>query len=86
MPTMVSVARIDPSKESGNGKTLHNRAFGQYATMVSLLRDPTDPSRIAAIFDVHDLEGLRTASRTPEGDAAMREMGFVEQLGFYLEA
>ena len=44
------------------------------------------PAEIAALFEVHDLEGMRRHSRTSEADAKMRDMGFVEQLDYYLEA
>lgn len=85
MPKMISVARIDTSKNTdpASGIAVHNKAFGQYATMLDVLRDPADPAQFAFIFDVHDLEGLRAATRTAEGSAVMEEAGFVEQLAVY---
>ncbi len=50
-----------------------------------MLRDPEDAHQIAIVGDVWDLDGLRKASRTPEGDAFMRKYGFLEQLSYFLE-
>ena len=88
MPLMVSIARIadvpNPSQIEEYRKD-HARLFGQYADLPKLLPDQNDPNQIAVVGEVHDLEGLRAASRTPEGDAMMRKWGFIEQLSFFVE-
>lgn len=85
---MVSIARIadrpDPSATQ-EWREDHARLFGRYADLPKLLTDPDDPNQIAAVGEVHDLDGLRAASRTPEGDAMMRKWGFIEQLSFFVE-
>ncbi len=86
MTKMISIARIDRSKTPADPVAAHNAAFGTYATMLATFPHSGDASQIAALFEVHDLEGMRTQSRTPEVDAKMRDMGFVEQLDYYLEA
>lgn len=85
MPKMISVARIDTSRNAdpARGMAAHNDAFGQYATMLDVLRDPQDAAQFAFIFEVHDLAGLQAATRTPEGSAVMEAGGFVEQLAVY---
>ncbi len=59
--------------------------FGAYSATPKMLRDPEDAHQIAIVGDVWDLDGLRKASRTPEGDAFMRKYGFLEQLSYFLE-
>lgn len=86
MPKMISIARIDRSKTPADQVAAHNAAFGTYATMLATFPHGGDASQIAALFEVHDLEGMRRHSRTSEADAKMRDMGFVEQLDYYLEA
>jgi hypothetical protein len=88
MPTLISIARISefPSAERRKAwEQEHAAIFGAYAEVPRMLRDPNDPNQIAIIGEVHDLDGLRAASRTPEGDAHMRRYGFLEQLSYFLE-
>lgn len=85
MPKMISIARIDPSKLPDDPMAVHNAQFSAFATMLAAIPHGDDPNQMAVLFDVHDVEGMRHMSRTPEGDAAIREMGFVEQLDFFLE-
>lgn len=81
-------ARVDISKASDSeaGIAHHNKQFGQYATLEAVFADPEDPAQFAFLFELHDLDGLRAATRTPAGDAIIREGGFAEQLGYYLQA
>lgn len=85
MTRMISIGRVDRSKVTENWKTEHNERFGQYATIDGAFDHPEDKNQMAIVLNVTDLEGLRKASRTPEGDAFMRKGGFVEQLDYYLE-
>ena len=85
MPKMIAVARVDRSKERENWVEQHNAMFGQYGIVEAAMFSPEDPNQIAIIANVSDLDGLRAATRTPEGDAFMRDMGFVEQLCYFLE-
>jgi len=88
MTMMVSVVRIadvpHPEKLAAYRKD-HAKIFGEYADLPQLLREKDDKNLVAVVGRVHDLEGLRAASRTPEGDAFMRKYGFIEQLSVYLE-
>ncbi len=88
MPLMVSIARVsalpDPAKMQ-DYRADHARLFGQFANVPRLLPDPNDANQMAVVGEVHDLEGLRAATRTPEGDAMMRKWGFIEQLSFFVE-
>lgn len=89
MPLMVSIARIADVPNPGQLEDYrkdHARVFGAFADLPKLLPDPNDPNQIAVVGEVHDLEGLRAVSRTPEGDAMMRKWGFIEQLSFFVEA
>jgi len=79
MPRMISIARADRNKVPADHVAAHNAAFGTCATMLATFPHGGDTSQIAALFEVHDLEGLRRHSRTAEADAKMRDMGFVEQ-------
>mgnify|MGYP001801886473 CR=1 FL=1 len=88
MALMVSIARIAdvPNPDQlPEYRADHARLFGAYADLPKLLPDPNDTNQIAVVHEVHDLEGLRAASRTPEGDAMMRKWGFIEQLSFFVE-
>jgi len=86
MTRMIAIARIDRSKQRDNWIAEHNAEFGQYATVDGAFDHPEDKNQMAVVMNVTDLDGLRTISRTPEGDAFMRERGFVEQLDYFLEA
>ena len=85
MTRMISIARIDPSKKRDNWIAEHDATFGAYATIDSAFAHPQDKNQMAVVMNVTDLDGLRAISRSPEGDAFMRERGFVEQLDYYLE-
>ena len=63
----------------------HDALLGAYAEVPKILRDPNDPNQVAVLTNVRDLDGLRAATRTPEGDAMMRKYGFIEQLSYFLE-
>lgn len=88
MPTMISIARISefpsPDRQTAWAEE-HAALFGAYAEVPRVLRDPNDPNQIAIVGEVYDVDGLRAASRTPEGDAHMRRYGFLEQLSYFLE-
>lgn len=88
MPMLVSIARVSetPTPEKlAAFEADHEAQLGAYAAVPKILRDPNDPHQIAVVAEVHDLEGLRAATRTPEGDAMMRRHGFLEQLSYFLE-
>ena len=88
MTMMVSIARVSsiPSPEiMADFEADHDAMLGQYADTPKILRDPNDAHQIAVVTDVKDLDGLRAATRTPEGDAMMRKYGFLEQLSYFLE-
>ncbi|MEJ6390295.1 hypothetical protein [Gymnodinialimonas ulvae] len=88
MALMVSIARTADVPNPGKVQEYredHARVFGTYADLPKLLPDPNDPNQIAVVGEVHGLDGLRAASRTPEGDAMMRKWGFIEQLSFFVE-
>lgn len=88
MPLIVSIARVSDIPEQGPNSefaTAHQKAFGAFSAVPKILRDPEDPNQVAVVGQVHDVEGLRAASRTPEGDAVMRQFGFLEQLSYFLE-
>jgi len=85
---MVSIARIsempDPSLMK-EWEAEHEKLLGAYSDVPKILRDPKDANQIAVVANVRDLDGLRAATRTPEGDAMMRKWGFIEQLSYFLE-
>ena len=88
MPMMVSIARVTDAPiptERPEYREEHARLFGPYADLPKLLREKDDGNLVAVVGQVHDIEGLRAASRTPEGDAFMRRYGFIEQLSVFLE-
>lgn len=88
MPMMVSIARITDVQDATalpEYRAEHARLFGEYADLPRVLREKDDRNMVAVVGQVHDIEGLRSASRTPEGDAFMRRYGFIEQLSFFLE-
>jgi hypothetical protein len=85
---MISIARVSTTANPLNlpeYQVEHEAIFGDSMTITAVLRDPNDPHQIAVVGDVRDLERMRQASRTPEGDAMMRKWGFVEQLSYFLE-
>lgn len=85
---MISIARVAsvPSQtDSAEFQAAHDEVFGDACTLKSILRDPSDDNQIAVVLDVKDLEKVRSASRTPEGDAMMRKFGFLEQLSYFVE-
>ena len=88
MPMMVSIARVadvpDPVTMQAFNED-HETLLGAYADVPKILRDPNDANQIAVVTNVRDLDGLRAATRTPEGDAMMRKYGFIEQLSYFLE-
>ena len=88
MTLMVSIARISHKPDATELQAFHaenDALLGRYAGPAKILDDPNDPNQIAVLVDVHDLEGLRKATRTAEGDAMMRKYGFLEQLSYFLE-
>lgn len=85
MTRMISIARIDRAKLPADPVATHNSEFGTYATMLAMFPHAGDPSQVAALFEVHDVDGMRRETRTPEGDAKLRATGFVEQLEVYYE-
>lgn len=88
MTLMVSIARISHKPNPAELQAFHaehDAMLGNYAGPAKVLDKPNDPHQIAVVVEVHDLEGLRKATRTPEGDAMMRKYGFLEQLSFFLE-
>ncbi|SMX23775.1 hypothetical protein [Boseongicola aestuarii] len=86
MTRMISIARIDPSKKREDWIAEHDAKFGQYATIAGAFAHPEDKNQIAVVMNVTDLDGLRAASRSADGDTFMRERGFIEQLDYFLEA
>lgn len=87
MTTMISIARVSDATSLGGSPEFrkeHSQVFGEYADVPKVLRDPNDQNQVALIGQVHDLEGLRSVSRSPEGDALMRKHGFIEQLAYFL--
>ena len=88
MSLMVSIARVSTDENPFGTKEFHeahDKIFGDAIEIKAILRDPKDPYQVAMVGDVKDLEHVRTASRTPEGDAMMRRFGFIEQLSYFLE-
>jgi len=88
MTMMVSIARVSTTENplgSAEYQAEHDVIFGDSTKITAILRDPNDPYQVAVVGDVKDLERMRAASRTPEGDAFMRKYGFVEQLSYFLE-
>lgn len=88
MSLLVSVARVSDVPNPAAMQefhTEHEELFGAYCEVPKILRDPNDPNQVAVVAQVHDLDGLRAASRTPAGDAMMRKYGFIEQLSYFLE-
>ena len=88
MSMMISIARVSTTENTINSATYHadhKAVFGDSMTINAILRDPNDPYQVAVVGEVKDLEFMRAASRTPEGDAMMRKYGFVEQLSYFLE-
>ena len=79
MSMMVSIARVSTTEnpiETKEFQDEHRRIFGNAMEIRAILRDPVDPYQIAVVGNVRDLEKVRVASRTPEGDAMMRRFGF----------
>lgn len=85
MPIMVSIARVAKIPDPAEFRADHERILGAYAEVPKVLRDPNDSNQVAFVGEVYDLEGLRRATRTPEGDAMVRKYGFLEQLSYFLE-
>jgi len=88
MTMMVSIARVSTTENPlGNAQyqAESEAIFGDSMKITAMLRDPNDAHQVAVVGDVKDLERMRAASRTPEGDAFMRKYGFVEQLSYFLE-
>lgn len=88
MALMVSIARISRKPDAAEMQAFHaehDALLGDYAGPAKILDDPNDPNQIAVVVDVRDLDGVRRATRTPEGDAMMRKYGFLEQLTYFLE-
>ncbi|QMU58558.1 MAG: hypothetical protein GKR98_10350 [Boseongicola sp.] len=85
MTQMISIARIDRTKMSDNWEETNRALFGADASVEAILPHAEDPNQVAVVLDVKDLEGMRAATRTPEGDAAMRDGGFVEQLCYFIQ-
>ena len=88
MTMLVSIARVSEvpnPTEMQEYEDEHEKLFGAYAELPRILRDPNDANQVAVVGQVKDLDGLRAASRTPEGDAFMRKYGFLEQLSVFLE-
>lgn len=88
MPLMVSIARIAdvPSpRELPEYRREHARLFGEFSDLPRFLPEKDDKNLVAVVGEVHDMDGLRAASRTSEGDAFMRKYGFMEQLSFFVE-
>lgn len=88
MSLMVSIARVSTDKNpfgTAEFHDAHDKIFGDAIAIKAILRDPTDPYQIALVGDVKDLDHVRAASRTPEGDAMMRRFGFIEQLAYFLD-
>lgn len=86
MPKMISIARVDRSKITADTMAAHNAEFGAYATMLAAFPHAGDASQMAVLFDIHDMEEMRRATRSDEGDAKIRAFGFIEQLDVYHEA
>jgi len=88
MSNFVSIARvthIPAGAELAEFHTAHKDLFGDAVGAMTLLRDPSDANQVAVVGEVHDLEKMRTISRSPEGDAVMRKYGFIEQLSYFVE-
>lgn len=88
MSMMVSIARVSTTENplgSAQYQAEHAAIFGDSMKVTAMLRDPNDAHQVAVVGDVKDLERMRAASRTAEGDAFMRKYGFVEQLSYFLE-
>ena len=88
MTMMISIARVSTTEDwlnSDEYQADQKAIFGDSMQITAVLRDPNDANQIAVVGDVKDLERMRAASRTPEGDAMMRKYGFVEQLSYFLE-
>ncbi len=88
MPQMISIARSSTTENpfgSPEFHAAHDEIFGDAMKITAILRDPNDPYQVAVVGEVTDLDHVRKASRTPEGDAMMRRFGFVEQLSYFLE-
>lgn len=88
MTLMVSIARVSTTENPFGSKDFHDahdKIFGDAMALKAILRDPNDPYQVALVGDVKDLERVRSASRTAEGDAMMRRFGFVEQLSYFLQ-
>lgn len=89
MPMMIStmrVARFPTAQERAQHEAAFRALFGACSDVPRMLPNPHNPNEVALCGQVHDLEELRRISRTPEGDALMRQHGLLEQLAFYIEA
>ena len=88
MTLMVSIARVadvpNPEKMP-EIQAAHEKLFAGICDVPKILRDPNDASQVALVMQVHNLDELRRISRTPEGDAMTRRLGFLEQLSYFLE-
>lgn len=59
--------------------------LGHCAEVPVFLPDPKDPSQMAIIGEVSNLDELRRVLSTSTGEAFMKKHGFVEELSFFVE-
>jgi hypothetical protein len=80
MPTVIGHHRIAKGKDHWLSSTKREEVFGPIG--VSNIRtfvDPQNPTQVAILFDVEDLDAFAAAMQTPEAAAAMEHDGVVPE-------
>jgi len=80
MPTVIGHHDITKGKDHWLSSTKRDEVFGPIG--VSNIRtfvDPQDPTHVAILFDVEDLDAFAAAMQSPEAAAAMEHDGVVPE-------
>ena len=88
MPTVIGHHNISKGQDHWLSSPERDEVFGPIG--VSNIRtfvDPQDPTRVAILFDVEDLDAFQAAMQSPDAAAAMEHDGVVpESLVILVEA
>jgi hypothetical protein len=80
MPTIVGHHKITKGAEHWLKSTKRQELFGQHGvTNIRTFVDPKDPTRVAVMMDVPDMDAFAAAMRTSEAADAMAFDGVVPE-------
>ena len=89
MPTIVSIQQTNRPVTQGDIDALqahHIEVMGDAAEPPQVLINPNDPTQIAIVGMVHDLDAMRKNSRGPKAQEIARARDFhATQLFYFLE-